>query len=76
MVGFDDWIGHQLFHSPPVVSDPCCHDVPILTLEDDHSRKDWAERIEDATDDPVVGGMGAPSGRVREPPHRQREAIL
>jgi hypothetical protein len=31
--------------------------VPILTLEDDHSRRGWAERIEDATDDSVVDGM-------------------
>lgn len=31
--------------------------LPILTLEDDHSRKGWAERVEDATDDSVVDGM-------------------
>lgn len=33
--------------------------LPILTLEDDHSRRGWAERIEDATDDSVVDGMEA-----------------
>jgi hypothetical protein len=31
--------------------------LPILTIEDDHSRRAWAERIEDATDDEVAGGM-------------------
>lgn len=31
--------------------------IPILTLEDDHSRRGWAERIEDATDDSVAEGM-------------------
>jgi Homeodomain-like domain len=31
--------------------------LPILTLEDDHSRRGWAERVEDATDDSVVDGM-------------------
>ena len=30
---------------------------PILTLEDDHSRKGWALRLEDAKDDRVVYGM-------------------
>lgn len=30
---------------------------PILTLEDDHSRKGWALRLEDAKDDRVVCGM-------------------
>jgi hypothetical protein len=33
--------------------------LPILTIEDDHSRRGWAERIEDATDDSVVDGMEA-----------------
>lgn len=31
--------------------------IPILTMEDDHSRRGWAERIEDARDDSVVEGM-------------------
>ena len=31
--------------------------VPILTMEDDHSRKLWAARLENETDDSVVGGM-------------------
>jgi hypothetical protein len=31
--------------------------LPILTIEDDHSRRGWAERIVDATDDSVVEGM-------------------
>lgn len=31
--------------------------LPILTLEDDHSRRGRAERIENATDDSVVEGM-------------------
>jgi Homeodomain-like domain len=33
------------------------NDLPILTIEDDHSRRGWAVRIEDATDDSVVDGM-------------------
>jgi hypothetical protein len=31
--------------------------VPILTMEDDHSRKLWAARLENETDDNVVDGM-------------------
>jgi hypothetical protein len=31
--------------------------LPILTMEDDHSREGWAGRIDDATDDMVVDGM-------------------
>lgn len=31
--------------------------VPILTMEDDHSRKLWAARLENETDDGVVDGM-------------------
>ena len=31
--------------------------VPLLTMEDDHSREGWAGRIDDATDDMVVDGM-------------------
>jgi hypothetical protein len=31
--------------------------IPILTMEDDHSRKFWAARLENETDDSVVGGM-------------------
>ena len=31
--------------------------VPILTMEDDHSRKFWAARLENETDDNVVDGM-------------------
>ncbi|MGH9975282.1 MAG: hypothetical protein ACRD8Z_05530, partial [Nitrososphaeraceae archaeon] len=31
--------------------------VPILTVEDDHSRKLWAARLENETDDNVVDGM-------------------
>ena len=31
--------------------------LPILTMEDDHSREGWAGRIENATDDMVVEGM-------------------
>jgi hypothetical protein len=31
--------------------------LPILTMEDDHSRKLWAARLETETDDNVVGGM-------------------
>ena len=31
--------------------------IPILTMEDDHSRKLWAARLENETDDNVVDGM-------------------
>ena len=31
--------------------------VPLLTMEDDHSREGWAGRIDDATDDMVVDEM-------------------
>ncbi len=31
--------------------------VPILTMEDDHSRKLWAARLDNETDDNVVDGM-------------------
>ena len=31
--------------------------LPILTMEDDHSREGWAGRIDDTTDDTVVDGM-------------------
>ena len=31
--------------------------IPILTIEDDHSRKLWAARLENETDDNVVDGM-------------------
>jgi hypothetical protein len=31
--------------------------VPILTIEDDHSRKLWAARLDNETDDNVVDGM-------------------
>jgi Homeodomain-like domain-containing protein len=31
--------------------------LPILTMEDDHSRKFWAARLENETDDIVVDGM-------------------
>ena len=31
--------------------------MPILTMEDDHSRKFWAARLENETDDNVVDGM-------------------
>jgi hypothetical protein len=31
--------------------------VPILTIEDDHSRKLWAARLEDETDDNVLDGL-------------------
>jgi hypothetical protein len=31
--------------------------ISILTMEDDHSRKFWAARLENETDDSVVGGM-------------------
>jgi hypothetical protein len=31
--------------------------VPILTAEDDHSRKFWAARVDNETDDNVVDGM-------------------
>lgn len=31
--------------------------IPILTMEDDHSRKLWATRLENETDDTVVDGM-------------------
>jgi hypothetical protein len=33
------------------------NDLPILTMEDDHSREGWAGRIENSTDDMVVDGM-------------------
>jgi len=31
--------------------------IPILTTEDDHSRKGWAKRLTDSTDRTVVGGL-------------------
>jgi hypothetical protein len=31
--------------------------LPILTMEDDHSRKVWVARLENETDDTVVDGM-------------------
>jgi hypothetical protein len=43
--------------------------LPILTIEDDHSRRGWAERIEDATDDSVVEGM------TRLHPHRHENLL-
>jgi hypothetical protein len=31
--------------------------LPILTMEDDHSRKFWAARLENETDDTIVDGI-------------------
>ncbi|MDN5845664.1 MAG: hypothetical protein L0H53_05250, partial [Candidatus Nitrosocosmicus sp.] len=31
--------------------------VPLLTMEDDHSRKFWASRLDNETDDSVIDGM-------------------
>ena len=39
---------------------------PILTLEDDHSRKAWALRLKDAKDDAVVEGMERLHGQKYE----------
>jgi transposase InsO family protein len=34
-----------------------CNGVPILTMEDDHSRKGWAMVLQDRKDDTVIEGM-------------------